>query len=193
MEKRRAIGLFFIYIGLFLFLSSASSNMNITGMAISENTFKLTSIWFYSFSFVFVLVGILLAVSGEYGGLVDALRNSKQGVPKGEFQAARYIAARGLDPEGGYHIHVSYLDGGQYKDSKYFITIKDGQFVAVAHNEGARGAKPPVDLGTKNAKKQLFVDLYEEFKKLKKRHQYREVPSKDREGVIVLGSVDEIR
>jgi hypothetical protein len=179
MNLKRVSGFILVVIGTFLVLN----NPSITGFSIKDS-FSIPSF------VVKQLLGTILILGGIFLVSAEAIRHSRQGVPAGTFYAARFIGR--LDSEEGYHIHPSYLEGPHYKDSKYFITIENGYFVAVPHNEGARKTSPPIDLSTKSAIKALRSDLYEEFKKLKKRSSYRQVPSVDRGGLVRLFGVDEI-
>jgi len=194
--KKRIIGILLIVAGIIGIVYASSITGSVIGS--SDSSVKLSFVSLLSF----LIGGVLLLTSkrleervpeGTFNDqdIANLLRQSKQGVPSGEFYAQRFIGH--LHPEEGYHIHPSYLDGAQYKDAKYFITVEDGYFVAVPHNEGARGGKPPIDLSSKSAIKALKTDMYEEFKKLLKRGSYRSVPSANRNGVIRLFRVDELK
>ncbi len=176
-----------IFLGILLIAASFAivsfnSIFNLTGYAITEELPNLIPLKDLVISLIlFFLGGFLVLTSGlEY--------RVPERIPSGTFYAKRFRSQ--LHPELGYHLHPEYLAGASYKDTKYFITIENGNYIAVPHREGARATKPPVDLSSKSAKKALKSDLYEELKKLKKRSIHR-APS-TREGLITLFSVDEI-
>lgn len=196
MNKKRIIGILLILAGIIGMIYTNSITGSAIGSSDSSTKWNLISLLGFLIGGIFLLTSKRLeerVPAGTFDDsayVADALRRSKQGVPAGEFYAQRFIGK--LHSEQGYHIHPSYLDRAQYKDAKYFITIEDGYFVAVPHNEGARGGKPPVDISSKSAQKALKTDIYEELKKLLKRGSYRPVPSTNRNGVIRLFRVDEL-
>jgi hypothetical protein len=201
MRIKKVLG----FLSCFLAVTIAFSNLSITGNVIVPAIGNgISSI----LALVFFLVGFGLLFGSVLDGhedplyrkkedlesrlKIESLNSEREGVslPSGTFYGGPAYTAK-LHSEIGYHAHLLYDN----KDTNYFITISNGYFIAVPHGEGVRKSeKAHLDLKSNSARKRIKVDIRDELRKLKKRDNYRPVPTSEseKEGLIYLFKTDEI-